>query len=281
VQTEMGRYGNPYPKGDVRYAATFDEMVESTRSLTAEQLQAFHRKFYGAQFAEAAFVGDLDASQTQAALSSAFGGWNSASNYTRVPNPFITVKPTRLVFKTPDKQNAYMQVEQAVRLSDNDPDYALLTLANFMLGQGGSSRLWVRIREKGGLSYDVRSGVNWNNYEPNSAWSASAIFAPQNRSKVEAAFKEELDRLLKDGFTEKELTDAKQSLLNFRRLSRAQDGNLAGGLASNLKLGRTFAIAQKVDDEIAAATLAQVSAAVRKHLQPGTFVFGFGGDFKD
>ena len=281
VQTEMGRYGNPYPKGDVRYAATFDEMVESSKSLTVAQLQAFHRQFYGAQFGEAAFVGDLDPIQTRAALSSAFDGWNSASGYTRVPNPLVAVKPARLLFKTPDKQNAYLQVEQAVALSDNDPDYAALTLANFMLGQGGSSRLWVRIREKGGLSYDVRSGVIWNNYEQNSGWMASAIFAPQNRGQVETAFKEELARLLKDGFTEKELAEAKQSLLNFSRLSRAQDANLASGLASNLKLHRTFAIAQKVDEEIAAATLAQVNAAVRKHLQPASFVFGLGGDFKD
>jgi zinc protease len=281
VQAELGRYGNPYPKGDVRYAATFDEMLENTKRLTVEQLKDFHRKFYGAQFGQVAFVGDLDVAQTKAALSKAFDGWNSASGYTRVPDPFIDVRPERLVFKTPDKQNAYMQVEQGVRLSDNDPDYPLLTLANFMLGQGGSSRLWVRIRENGGLSYDVRSGVNWNNYEQNSGWSASAIFAPQNRGKVETAFKEELERLLKDGFAEKELADAKQSLLNFRRLSRAQDTNLASGLASNLKLGRTFAVTQKVDDAIAAATLAQVNAAARKHWQPASFVFGFGGDFKE
>ncbi len=281
VQTEMSRYGNPYPKGDVRYAATFDEMVADAKRLTVEQLQAFHRKFYGAQFAQAAFVGDLDPAATRAALSKAFDGWNSPSSYTRVPNPFIDVKSARLVFKTPDKQNAYMQVEQAVKLSDNDPDYPLLMLANFMLGQGGSSRLWVRIREKGGLSYDVRSGVNWNNYEPNSGWTASAIFAPQNRGKVEGAFKEEIERLLKDGFTDKELANAKQSLLNFRRLSRAQDSNLAGSLASNLKLGRTFAVAQRVDDAMAAATLAQVNAVARKHWQPASFVFGFGGDFKE
>ncbi len=281
VENEMGRYGNPYPKGDLRYAASFDEMVASTNSLTVEQLQAFHRKFYGAQFAQAAFVGDLDAAQTRTALGSALGDWNSAAGYTRVPNPLVTVKPQRMVFKTPDKQNAYMQVEQAIALSDNDPDYPLVTLANFMLGQGGSSRLWVRIREKGGLSYDVRSGVSWNNYEQNSGWRASAIFAPQNRAPVETAFKEELERMLKEGFSEKELADAKQSLLNFRRLSRAQDANLASGLAGNLKLGRTFAVSQKVDDAIAAATLAQVNAAIRKHLQPASFVYGFGGDFKD
>jgi zinc protease len=193
----------------------------------------------------------------------------------------VAVKADRFVFKTPDKQNAFMQVQQTFAVSDNDPDYPLLTLANFIFGQGGSSRLWVRIREKGGLSYDVRSGVSWNNYEANSGWGASAIFAPQNRSKVETAFKEEVERLLKDGFDDKELQDAKQSLLNFRRLSRAQDANLSGALASNLKLGRSFAITQKVDDQIAAATLDQVNAAIRKHLQPASFVYGFGGDFKD
>ena len=281
VQTELGRYGNPYPKGDVRYAATFDEMVERTKGLTVEKLQAFHRKFYGAQFAQAAFVGDLDATATKAALSAGLGTWNAGASYTRVPNPLVTIKPNRFVFKTPDKQNAFMQVLQPVAVSDNDPDYPLLTLANFMLGQGGSSRLWVRIREKGGLSYDVRSGVNWSNYEPNSGWSATAIFAPQNRAKVETAFKEEVQRMLESGFEQKELADAKQSLLNFRRLSRAQDSNLASGIASNLKLQRTFAISQKVDDAIAAATLEQVNAAIRKHLKPDSFVSGFGGDFKE
>ena len=245
------------------------------------QLRAFHRRFYGAQFGQAAFVGDLDAAQVTVALGKALDDWKTASGYTRVPSPLVEVKPQRFVFKTPDKQNAYMQVEQPFAVSDNDPDYAPLTLANFMLGQGGNSRLWVRIREKGGLSYDVGSGVNWNNYEANSGWSATAIFAPQNRAQVETAFNEEVKRVLKDGFDEKELADAKQSLLSFRRLSRAQDTNLASAIASNLKLGRTFAISQKVDEQIAAATREQVNAALRQHLKPESFVFGFGGDFKD
>lgn len=281
VATELERYGNPYPKGDVRYAATFDEMLESTRSLTVAQLQAFHRQFYGAQFGQAAFVGDLDADKVKAAMSTALGDFKTASSYTRVPNPLVTTPARRMVFKTPDKQNAFMQVEQPLAVNDTHPDYAPLTLANFMLGQGGSSRLWVRIREKGGLSYDVHSMVSWNTDEPHSPWKATAIFAPQNRGLVETAFREEVARMLKDGFDEKELNDAKQSQLNFRRLSRAQDGNLAGGIAGNLKLGRSFAISQKVDEQIASATLEQVNAAIRKHLKPGSFVFGFGGDFKD
>ncbi len=279
VANELSRYGNPYPRGDVRYAASFDEMVEYTQSLSVAQLQAFHRKFYGAQFGQAAFVGDLDAAQTRSAVSSALGNWNSASGYTRVAKPLLPVQASRLVFKTPDKQNAFMQVKQDLAVSDNDADYPSLVLANFMLGQGGNSRLWVRIREKDGLSYDVRSGINWSSYEPNSGWRASAIFGPQNRAAVETAFRQELERALKDGFDDKELADAKQSLLSSRRLARAQDANLASGIRANLRLGRTFAISQKVDEQLAGATLAQVNAAMRKYLQPASFVFGFGGDF--
>ena len=281
VETELARYGNPYPKGDVRYAASFDEMVENTKALTVEQLRAFHARFYGAQFAQGALVGDFEAAPAAKALETALGGWKALSAFTRVPNPWVSVAAKRLVFKTPDKQNAFMQVELALPLSDNDADYVPLLLGNYMLGQGGGSRLWVRIREKGGLSYDVGSSIGWNRFEANSPWRVTAIFAPQNRDKVESAFKEEVARALKDGFDAKELAEAKQGLLNFRRLARAQDGNLAGELASNLYLNRSFALTQKIDEQITAVSLEQVNAALRKYLQPERFVYGFGGDFKD
>ena len=136
------------------------------------------------------------------------------------------------------------------------------------------------MREKEGLSYDVRSGVAWSSREPNSPWQASAIFAPQNRARVEAAVREELARALKDGFTPQELDQAKKGLLALRRLSRSQDANLAAALAVNLDLGRSFEMSQRVDDAIAAATLEEVNAALRKYLDPQRIVFAFGGDFK-
>jgi len=197
-----------------------------------------------------------------------------------VPQPLLQVKPQRLQISTPDKQNATMLVRQSVPLSDSDGDYPALSMANYLLGSGGQSRLWRRIRESEGLSYDVRSGVSWNSHEPNSVWQASAIFAPQNLAKVESAFKEELARALKDGFTAQELAEGKRGLLAFRRLSRAQDRNLAGGLAGNLDLGRTFAISARVDDALGKLTLEQVNAALRTYLKPESFVSAVAGDFK-
>ncbi|HSV70221.1 MAG TPA: pitrilysin family protein [Methylibium sp.] len=281
VANAIARHANRWPRGDVRHAKSFDELVADLKAVTAPQLRDFHRRFYGASHAQFGASGDMDVAAVRAALDAAFGGWKSAESYARVAVPLAPVTPTRLMLATPDKQNANMAAFLPVPLTDADADYAALTVANHLLGGGGSSRLWTRIREKEGLSYGVYSRIAWNPDEPNSPWQAEAIFAPQNRAKVEAAFREELARALKDGFTAAELDEARRGLVASRRLQRAQDARLAAGLASNLRLERTFAVSQKVDDAIAGATLAQVNAALRKYVRPDALVLAFGGDFKE
>ncbi|GAP38488.1 zinc protease [Piscinibacter sakaiensis] len=276
----LARHGNPYPPGDVRYARSFDEIVRDVEAVRLEQLRAFHQRFYGTGQAQFAAVGDLDVPALRRALREGFAGWQAGEPFARIPQPRIEVAPARLVFQTPDKQNATMSVQLALPLADTDPDYPALMMANHLLGGGGNSRLWKRIREQDGLSYNVYSGVAWNPFEPNSGWSAGAIFAPQNQAKVEAAFREELARALKDGFSAAELAEGQRGLLAFRQLGRAQDAGLAAALSSNLYLGRDFARAAEVDRALAALTPAQVLEALRKYVLPERLVSGFAGDFK-
>jgi len=280
AENALARLGNPYPRGDVRHVRSFDEMTEDVNAVTLERIRAFHERFYGAARGEVGVVGDFDTSQLRAALERAFGDWRGGEAYTRVPQPFVPPAPQRLVIVTPDKQNATLLAKLPLPLSDQDADYAALSMANYLLGLGGNSRLWKRIRETEGLSYDVRSMISWNTRERHSTWSASAIFAPQNASKVEQALREEIARALRDGFTAQELAEGQRGLLNFRRLSRAQDAGIAATLASNLDLGRSYAYSQAVDDAIAKLTLAQVNAALRKYIRPEEFAVVLAGDFK-
>ena len=280
VANALDRHADPYRRGDPRHARSFDEVVEDLRAVRAEQLGEFHRRFYGASQAEFGASGDFDPAAVRAALEAAFGDWLSPAPYARIADPPVDMPAALLLLATPDKQNATMQVRLALPVQDSDADYPALMLANHMLGSGGSSRLWRRIREKDGLSYGVYSWVEWNPYERHSVWQAEAIFAPQNRAKVEAAFREEVARALKDGFSTVELVEARRGLVGQRRLARAQDNRLAAALAANLDLGRSFALAQQVDEAIERATLEQVNAALRKYLRPERFVVGFGGDFK-
>ena len=284
VGKRLARHGNPYPRGDLRYAASFEESEADLRAVTLAQTQAFHRRFYSAATGEFSAVGDFDAAAVTQALERALGNWRQPAAgvqpYTRVPQPLVAVAPARLVEVTRDKPNANLLGGMALPLNDLHADFPALMLADHIFGAGGSSRLWKRVRETDGLSYDVSSGVAWSSFDANSGWRVSAIFAPQNQPRVESAFNEELARALKDGFTQQEVDQARTSLLKSRQLNRAQDDILRSVLANNLERQRTFANSQRIDDALVALTLAQVNAAWRRYIEPSKLVMVWGGDFK-
>ena len=61
---------------------------------------------------------------------------------------------------------------------------------------------------------------------------------------------------------------------------RAQDGALTGALASLAHLGRTWDFAAKYDAGLAAVTVADANAVLRKYLATSGFAWSFAGDFK-
>ena len=284
VAQALARHGNPYPRGDLRYAATFEESEQELRAVSVAQLRAFHRRFLSAAHGEFAASGDFDAAALRAALEQSLGDWRApaegAARYVRVPRPFVQVAPARFVIETPDKQNANVLGGLALPINDDHADYAALLVASHIFGSGGSSRLWNRLREKEGMSYDARAGVSWSVGDANSAWTFSAIFAPQNQPRVEAAVREELQRALAEGFTAAELERARTGILNERRLALAQDAFVAGALGAQLEQGRDFLLRQRMDEAIARVSLEQVNAAFRRHIDPTRLVTAWAGDFK-
>jgi zinc protease len=277
------RLGNPYPRGHVRHVKTFEEAVEDLQAVKLDDVKRYAQRFVSAAHGEFSAVGDMDAAALSKVLDEQFGNWSApagSASYVRVPHPLVTMTPQRHVISTPDKQNANLRAALSVPLDDKHADYPALLMANAIFGRGGSSRLWVRVRETDGLSYDVRSGLEWSSFEPHSRFVMSAIFAPQNQPKVETAIKQELARAVKDGFTQAELDDARAGLLNARRLARAQDDWVAGRWIENQHLGRDFAFDQRVDDALSRLTLDQVNAAFKKYIVPERIVYAWGGDFK-
>ena len=153
-------------------------------------------------------------------------------------------------------------------------------MANYLLGSSETSRLWMRIREKEGLSYNVRSSIDASSFEPSGSWSMVAIYAPENRQRLETAIREELQRFVSEGVSAEELKNGIQSYLNLRKLSRAQDSVLAAGWLNYLETDRTFAWSEKIDQALAALTVDQVNAAIKKYLQPQQFSSVAAGDFE-
>ena len=278
----IGRYDNPWPKGDVRYVGTVDEEIADIKAVTPKALSAFHRRFYGASNAQAALVGDFDEAATKAQLTRLLGSWKSGEPYARVPQPFRQKKPTEISLETPDKANAFFIGGLTMPLRDDSTDYPAVVLANQILGGGAGlkSRLADRLRQKEGLSYGAGSALRANAREENTGLVLYAIYAPQGLQRLRTALDEELQRFVRDGVSEEELNEARTGLLQQISLGRTQDGGLAGLLAGQLDLGRSMSFERQREDRLNAVTLEQVNAAIRKYFDPAKLVQVFAGDFK-
>ncbi|HMS38939.1 MAG TPA: pitrilysin family protein [Pyrinomonadaceae bacterium] len=270
---------NRYPKGDIRYSMTLDEEIAAVKALTLDDVKKFYKDFYGASSGEFAVVGDTD----KAAVSSAeqvFGSWKSPAKYERVPSEYFDVPAINKSFETPDKANAFFLARLNVKMRDDNPDYAAFTLGNFMLGGGFlNSRLAVRIRQKEGISYGVGSNFGASSLDENGTFNAFAIYAPQNVAKLEMAFKEEIQKVISDGFTAEEFEQAKAGWLLSRQRNRGNDGGLVQTLSNYLFLNRTFAWDADIEKKVQSMTVADVNAAMKKHLTFDKISIFKAGDF--
>ncbi|MEJ6007262.1 pitrilysin family protein [Paucibacter sp. AS339] len=269
-----------YPTGDPRHARSFDEEVADHKAVTLEQVRALHARLYGGQQAQLSLVGDFDPVAIEAEAQRLLGDWRASTAHQHLARS-ASAAPGRLqLIGTPDKQNAMMLGTLQLPLTDTHADRAALAMASYLVGGSSSSRLWVRIREKEGLSYGVGAGIRFGELDAVSPLWVYGIFAPQNRAKVEAAMREELSRALKDGFSPREIGEAKQALLSDRRLARAQDDAMSALLVNHAELGRTMAHEQQLDQALNALSQEQVNAALRKYFKLDDFQLIFAGDFK-
>ena len=278
--TNFQRHMNPYPKGDVRYVTTADEDIADVNALTIEDVKNFYSTFYGASNAEIALVGDFDAKQVTAQLTGLVGSWKSMAPFVRVPRTHHDVPAINQSLETPDKANAIFLAGLNLALRDDDPDYAALVLGNYILGGGTLySRLGNRIRQKEGLSYGVGSNIQASAFDKTGSFTTFAIYAPQNAAKLETAFKEEVEKAVKEGFTAAEIAEAKKGLLESRKLQRAQDAGLSRTLGTELFTNRTLAWDAAMDKKYSELTTEQVNAAVHQWIDPSKITIVKAGDF--
>ncbi len=276
----LSRATQHYPADDPRYAPTFAESIAETQATKLDDAIAFYRTYWGADHADMAIVGDFDPVAVKAEVTRLFGDWKSSVPFSRIANPVTDVAGLHLVTPLKDKANATLVASLSLKMRDTDPDFAALTLASHVLGGGEfGSRLNARIRQKDGLSYGVGAGLDVSPFEPNGTLQFYAIYAPQNRAKVQAGFDEELARFVKDGITPAELVEAKQAILAERVTARASDATVASNWMFKLDQGRTFAWSVDQDAKLAALTLAQVNAAIRQWIVPASINWSIAGTF--
>ncbi|MBC7924163.1 MAG: insulinase family protein [Bryobacteraceae bacterium] len=275
----LKRHVYPLPEGDTRRFLLPDEEIAEIRKTTLEDVKGVYAQFFGGSNGTVTVVGDHDAAEIQRLTAKLFGDWKSPTRYERPVLSYAPVKVLEQSILTPDKANANFTAALPVPIGDDHPDYPALTLANYIFGSGFSGRLFRRIRAQEGLSYGVGSILSGSLKDDCSLFEVFAISAPQNTAKVDAAFREELEKARKEGFTEAELAESRKGYVQSRTVQRSQDAAVARTLSSMDAVDRTMAWQAAFESKVSALTLDQVNAAFRKYIDPASLSYVKAGDF--
>ncbi len=278
VRNTLRRHDQPWAPDDIRYTPTTAEVLAQVGDLSRDRLRKFHDRFYGAGHLSLAVVGDFDPADVERRLRAGLDGWRAAPAYERLPDPWYAMKPELFRIPAPGKANAEYRAVLPLKLRDTDPRWPALMLANYLIGGSEDSRLWQGIRVRGGLSYGVGSAVSASPFEDSGAWTLFASTAARNAGALRDAMRTVLDETLKTGFTQAEVDQGVQSLVNYLELGRSDDAYLAGRWIDYLDTDRSFAWQQRVIDQLRGLKAGQVNAAMRDLLKPDALSIAVAAD---
>lgn len=144
-------------------------------------------------------------------------------------------------------------------------DYPALSLLNTILGGAGlSSRLFLELRDKQGLAYNVRS--TYESYRLNGLFYLYIGTEPSNQEKCLKGFIEEVDKLLNTPVSKAELDDAKRNMLGRRSIYLETAHQQANYIGANYTLGRTPEEIERLPERIEAVTSEDIQRVAQTYL---------------
>lgn len=208
---------------------------DSVMALTRETLLDWFHRYYVPSNLVVSIAGPIAHEDVCAELEQRLGDWDGPT-----PQPWepAEVGPTaRIRLKTKSTEQAHFCIALP-SLSYTHPERYALELLNIILGEGMSSRLFLEIRERHGLAYDVHSYTN--EYQD---VGSLVVYAGVEPSKVDHALRAALGELarLHEPVPEDELARAKE-FWKGRMLLRLEDTrSIASWLgAQEILLGQIF-----------------------------------------
>ncbi|MGE3331135.1 MAG: M16 family metallopeptidase [Candidatus Melainabacteria bacterium] len=176
-----------------------------------------------------------------------------------------TLKADRLVtFARDDSSQAHI-FQAWLAPPAGHADYPALALLNTILGAGGlSARLFLELRDKQGLAYNVRS--SYDTYRYKGLFYLYIGTEPANKEKCLAGFQDECRKLLEIPVGADELADAKRNILGRRSIFLETIPQQANYVGSNVALGRTLEDIQRIPERLQSVTADDIQRVANIYL---------------
>ena len=250
-----------YPRHPLGWEVAGREEV--VLGMTADRLREFMERGYAPSRIVVALAGPLNADEAIAAVDEALGGLASREVVKSKPAPRAGKPHLKLLGKRAEQTNLCVGW-RAVHTTH--PDKYSLDMLNAVLGEGMSSRLFLELREKRGLAYDVHSyGMD---YADAGHLVVYAGFAPQNAAEVMKAVMREVERLRDEVVPDVEIERVRDFAKGRLELRLEDTRGVSGWLAGQeLFLDRIRSV-EEVAAIIDGVTTADIQRVARQYLRP-------------
>lgn len=265
--------------GDHPYARPNMGTAESVSNLRAETLDQAHQAYFRPDNMVISISGRIAADQAIDLVEKVFGDWQApATPAPALRFPPVPVASAKAITAQETNQSIVMVGYQSANVKD--VAYVPLKLINTYLGNGLSSRLFVEMREKRGLAYDVSA------FYPTRLGTSQFVTyigtAPQNTQTALDGLQAEMERLCTTLLSTEELQVAKNKMLGQYALGKqtnAQIAQLVGwyeilGLGSGFDQAFQEAIATVTPEEAKTVAMESFESPFISVLGPETVVEG-------
>ncbi|MCE3294725.1 MAG: hypothetical protein K0R65_439 [Crocinitomicaceae bacterium] len=218
VEKRANFKGHPY--GEVMTEATL-------AAITRDDIESYYKRIFTPTGSYMVIVGDITKDEAIKLVNTYFGSWKGGTNYEMQLGAGNFNQGNRVIFvKKPGAVQSTISVSFPVKMKPGDQNQIPLTVLNNIVGGGGfGTRLMQNLREDKAYTYGCYSSLNVTD---NGSWfSASGNFRNEVSDSAITQILYELDRIITDTVTAKELDLTKTSM--------------AGGFARSLENPSTVA----------------------------------------
>lgn len=283
IESVHHRFDNPGPTLDIAYqkamyratAASTMATENSIKKITRTNLVDLHQRIIAPGEMICAIAGMFDRGRMITRLEQFF---SSPAKPRVALFPDIQAKPAVrcLVVHKPISQ---VYVRFGIPLFKRPhPDYYPVSVANMILGGGGfTSRLETVVRSDAGLTYSIYSSAE-SNYTYPGTWYIEFFTKNESFPRAVSLALSVIDSLRKSGVTDKELSNAKASLIDQMPSSFRTPYDIVSTYAWNEYFGRPADIFKVYADSIRVISRDAVQRVMKSWLDPAAFTFTVVGD---
>ncbi len=240
--------------------------MKDIENITRQDCEQYFRTYYAPNNAVLYIVGDIDPKKTLALVRKYYGDIPRGPT----PAPVLNAEPDqkgerRAEVRHPAQSPALMIAYRGPAAREQDT--FLLDILQYALTRGEGSRLVKKLVYDTQLAVSV--GVDWGwRLDPGIILFFLELKPDSNPREVEQALYAELERLVKDGLTERELQKAKNNLRSDHLRELATNSGRAHAMGHYEALLGSWRDGLSLPSVYAAATNEQVREVARKYLAP-------------